>query len=252
MRYGRRPISATANPLLMFWAAVAVSLALAFVPHGNMVLYPFAILSTWAHEMGHGLAAIVVGGEFRRMEIYQNLGGVAFSTRPDNVIAPVLIAATGLLGPAIAGGLIIVLGSSEKLGRWVLEALAVLLVVSAVVWIRNPFGMAAVISLGVVLGLIGFFANELVELCVVQFIGIRLCLESLSDVDYMFTRQFERDGQVMYSDTQQIAEHLLLPYWVWGVVVAGISFFILFSAFYLAWIRKPKLTGARAGSRRYR
>ncbi|MEM9301621.1 MAG: M50 family metallopeptidase [Pseudomonadota bacterium] len=225
--------------ILAFWAAVAVNLALAFVPHGDMVLYPFALLSTWAHEMGHGVTAIFVGGEFRKMELYRNLGGVAFSTRPDNVVAPVMISAGGLLGPAIAGGFIIVLGSNAKVGRWVLEVLGVLLIVSALIWIRNPFGLGSIVTLGAVLFLIGYFASDLIELCIVQFIGIRLCLESLSDVDYMFTKQFERDGQIMLSDTQKIAEHLLLPYWVWGAIIAVLSVVILAVAFYLAWMRTP-------------
>ena len=223
--------------VVAFWAAVAANLALTFIPYGNMVLFPFALLSTWAHEMGHGVVAMIVGGEFRKMEIYQNLGGVAFSTRPDNAVAQVLISASGLLGPAVVGGFIIVLGSSPRAGRWVLEILGILLVVSAIIWIRNPFGLISIGALGVVLFLVGYFANHLIELCVVQFVGIRLCLESVSDLDYMFTRQFERNGQVMLSDTQKIAEHLLLPYWVWGIIIAGLSLAILCFAFYLAWIR---------------
>ncbi|MEM9316450.1 MAG: M50 family metallopeptidase, partial [Pseudomonadota bacterium] len=157
--------------VVAFWAAVAVNLALSFVPFGDLVLFPFALLSTWAHELGHGVTAMIVGGEFRRMEIYQNLGGVAFSTRPDNNWAPVLISAGGLLGPAIAGGIIIVLGSSARVGGWILEILGLLLIVSAVIWIRNPFGLLSITSLGAALFLTGYFGSNLVELCVVQFIG---------------------------------------------------------------------------------
>ena len=224
--------------MYFFWIAAAVSVGLAFVPFGEYVLYPFAVLSTWAHEMGHGLTAEIVGGDFRRLELYANLGGVAFSTRPDNLIAPALIATGGLLGPAIAGGAIVILGSRVKTARWVMEGLGVLLLLSALLFVRNGFGFVATTVLGVGAFAIGRYASETVETVLTQFIGIRLCLESLSDVDYMFTKQFTRGGQVMNSDTQAIAEQLGGAYWFWGGLIAAVSVVILVASFYVAWVRK--------------
>ena len=36
---------------------------------GRLVLYPFAILATWFHEMEHGLAALLTGACFERLVI---------------------------------------------------------------------------------------------------------------------------------------------------------------------------------------
>lgn len=41
-----------------------VTLILYFVPLLSPLAYPFMLLSTLAHEMGHGLAAVLVGGHF--------------------------------------------------------------------------------------------------------------------------------------------------------------------------------------------
>lgn len=221
----------------LFWAAALVCVVLPHVPFGDYALYPFAVLATWAHEMGHGLTAELLGGTFHRLELYPNLGGVAFSSRPDTRLAAALVAAGGLLGPAVAGGVVIVLGSRARTARWVLTGLGALLVVSALVWVRNPFGFAATLALGAAALLLARYAGARVETALVQVVGIRFCLESLSSVDYMFTRSFVRGGRVVPSDTQAIAEQLWLPYWVWGGLIAALSVGLLALAFYVAWGR---------------
>jgi hypothetical protein len=52
----------------------------------------------------------------------------------------------------------------------------------------------------------------------------------------MFTRNFRRDGRVVDSDTQEIANVLVLPYWFWGTVIALLSLGVVVGSFYLAWM----------------
>lgn len=219
----------------LFWGAAVVAIVLSYIPLGGFVLYPFSLLATWAHEMGHGLTAELVGGEFRHLELYATLGGVAYSARPDTLMAPPLIAAGGLLAPSIAGGVVVYLGSRGSTARWILEGLGTLLIVSALVWVRNGFGFVATLSLGASAFALGYYATEIVEVALAQFVGIRLCLESLSDVDYMFTKKFIRGGEVMLSDSQTIAQHLGLTYWIWGGLIAVLTVAILFGSYSLAW-----------------
>lgn len=219
----------------LFWGAAAVAIVLSYIPLGGFVLYPFSLLATWAHEMGHGLTAEIVGGEFQHLELYATLGGLAYSTRPDTLLAPPLIAAGGLLAPAIAGGLVIYLGSRGSTARWVMEGLGALLILSALIWVRNLFGFVATLGLGALALAVGYYAIEFVEVALAQFVGIRLCLESLSDVDYMFTKQFLRNGEMISSDSQTIAEHLGLTYWIWGGLIAVLTIAILLGAYRLAW-----------------
>ena len=37
---------------------------------GSFLLYPFTILATWFHEMGHGIAAMLTGSDFERLLIF--------------------------------------------------------------------------------------------------------------------------------------------------------------------------------------
>lgn len=222
--------------LAFFWVAAAISLVLPRIPYGRTVLYPFALLGTWAHEMGHGLFAIIAGGSFNRLVIYQNLGGTAYSSGVGS-LGRAFVAAGGLLGPAIAGGMIIVLGSREATARWVLAGLSLLLALSLVFFVRNLFGWLALGLIAALLGPLAFYGPELIRVFVAQLIGIQFCLASWGTLDYMFTKSFRRDGQIIDSDTQEIADVLLLPYWFWGGLIALVSFAIMASSFYLAWIR---------------
>ena len=63
-------------------AASAVSVLLPFLPFGGIVGYPLLLLSTLAHEMGHGLAALLVGLDFDSFRLY------ADDRRPGRPIEP--------------------------------------------------------------------------------------------------------------------------------------------------------------------
>jgi hypothetical protein len=228
--------------MAFFWVAAAVSVILPRIPYGRQVLYPFALLGTWVHEMGHGLVAIMAGGSFNRLMIYQNLGGTAYSSGV-GTLGRAFVAAGGLLGPAIAGGIIIILGSRESTARWVLAGLAIILALSLVLFVRNAFGWFALGLIAALLGPLALYGPEIAKVFVAQLIGIQFCMASWGTLDYMFTKNFQRDGQIIDSDTQEIAEVLLLPYWFWGGLIALTSFGIMASSFYVAWIRPFRQSG---------
>lgn len=219
-----------------FWLAVVLSLLLPRLRYGRFLTYPFALLGTWAHELGHGLTAVLLGGSFHRLVLFPNLGGTAFSSGVGS-IGRAGVAAGGLLGPAVVGGGLIVAGSRDGTARNVLLALAAAVALSLVAVVRNLFGWLALSVIGALLGSVAIYAPEEPQILLVQLIGIQLCLASWGTLDYMFTREFVRDGRVVASDTQQIAEALVLPYWFWGAVIAVTSAGIVAGSFYLAWIR---------------
>ena len=228
---------------LLFVVAVAASLVLLRIPYGPLVLYPFAFLGTWAHEMGHGLTSLLTGGGFERLEVYSDLGGVAF-VRPSNGLAAALVAAGGLLGPAILGGLIIMFSARRTTAPYILAALGGVALLSVLAFVRNGFGIVMTAAIGVALVLIARFGPELVRIGVAQFVGIQLALASWTGSDYLFTQNFERDGQTLDSDTQNIADELFAPFWFWGGLIFAISLLILAAAFYLGWIR-PSLQATK-------
>jgi hypothetical protein len=61
----------------------------------------------------------------------------------------------------------------------------------------------------------------------IQFLGVQACISTYRQLDYLFMDSANINGQYMPSDTGQIAQALLLPYWLWGGLIAGISFALL-------------------------
>lgn len=91
-------------------ACAAASVLLWQTSWGSTLLYPFTILATWFHEMGHGLAALLTGNSFEELLIFADGSGLATSSRNADgySLTSALISAGGPLGPALAGsGLIL-------------------------------------------------------------------------------------------------------------------------------------------------
>jgi len=127
--------------VLLMWIAV-VSVILWQTQIGSLVLYPFTILATWFHEMGHGIAAIVTGASFERLLIFPDGSGLAQSILPASAsgLTKALIAASGPLGPAIAGSLLIIASRTDKATRMALTAVGLALIISTVIWVQTLIG----------------------------------------------------------------------------------------------------------------
>jgi len=96
-------ISSRNKQLLILILLSIVVLLMWYLPQLGIVRYPFMLLGTWFHEMGHGLTSILVGAHFDRLEIFPNGSGIAYTTYYSNAWIPMnigraLVAAGGCLG----------------------------------------------------------------------------------------------------------------------------------------------------------
>lgn len=224
-----------------FWSAVILSLVVARLPSGRTVLYPLSLLATWAHELGHGVTAVLAGGSFYRLEVERDLGGRA-TYGGVGPLGRAAVAAGGLLAPAVAGGAIIVLGANEASAPWVLVGVIGAVAASLLLVVRNGFGWVALGLVGLSLMIVAAYAPPVIRIFVAQLIGIQFCLASWGSVDYMFSKHVPLGGgRRMDSDTQTIARALWFPYWFWGGLIAALSLAIVAGAYYLAWIRPLEL-----------
>ncbi|MDY8135171.1 M50 family metallopeptidase [Aquimarina sp. 2201CG5-10] len=210
-----------------------------YLPYFGWIQYPFRLLGTWFHEMGHGLTALFVGGTFERLEIYENGGGVAYSDIAGSylpyAIAKAFTAAGGLLGPAIVGALLIISGKSHKSSKIALRVLIGIMILSLLLWIRSFWGIVVLSSFSIFLCIITFFKSRKLEVITILFLGLQSVLSTYLQLDYLFTKQFERDGSILVSDTQVIAENTVGTYWMWAIFIIGLSIYILWKSlrFYL-------------------
>lgn len=196
--------------------------------------YPFVLLGTWFHEMGHGLTALLVGGTFEYLEIYENGGGVAYTNVGGSYlsvgIANAFIAAGGLFGPVITGGVLIVSAKYHRSSMIILRVLIALILLSLLLWIRSFWGIVVMSGYAILLIGISLFKNRKLEVVTILFLGLQSVLSTYLQLDYLFTKQFERNGMIMISDTQAIAKNTFGFYWMWAIIIAVLSGYLLWKS----------------------
>ncbi|WP_066380624.1 MULTISPECIES: M50 family metallopeptidase [unclassified Anabaena] len=214
-------------------AAIATAILWQF-PGGDYILYPFSILATWFHEMGHGLMALLLGGQFKQLQIFSNGSGVAtYAIRLSlGPIAPALVAAAGPMGPPIAGAILILASRSFKTASLSLKILGGFLLVSTLIWVRSWFGLVAIPLLGLMILGIALKASRWIQGFAVQFLGVQACISTYHQLNYLFSASA---GSLGLSDTAQMQKYLLLPYWFWGGLMAIASLMILVQSLRLAY-----------------
>lgn len=211
---------------LLVLAALAIALVW-HLPYGQLALYPFSLLATYAHEMGHGLTALLVGEQFDRIALYADGSGIAYWHGQPSRLAMALVAAGGLLGPTIAGTSLLVLARSPRHARILLAAVAAFMVLTVILWARNTFAVAFLLTMAALFAVGARMLPDFAAAFALQCIAALLCLAWYRDLDYMFSNQAVVDGVARPSDTALIAQSLALPYWFWGGVVALASLALL-------------------------
>lgn len=206
-----------------------------WVPGGPTLLYPLTLFTTWVHEMGHGLTALICGGDFLELVINRDAGGFARAGAshgwPD-----ALVAAGGLLAPPLLGAVILGTVHGPRRARVFLGALAIAIVLSLVFYVRSATGIVAMsaVAAGLAWATWGAFrATPAHRVLLAQFLAVILAVDTLTRmVSYAFMDAIAT-GQT--SDVGHIAENLGGHYKLWGVVITALAVSMLALGMYLAW-----------------
>ena len=207
----------------VFVVSMLVTGGLYATPQLRVLAYPLLLLSTLVHEMGHGVAAILAGGQFVSFELHGDGSGVARTVVTDSRVAGAVVAAGGLIGPSIAAAVSFLVGRRPGPSRAFLTVLSVGLLAALVFVVRNPFGAIFVGGLALALGALALKAGSRASQIALVFLGTQLGLSVYSRGDYLFSDTAVTSAGSMPSDVALMSDALLLPYWIWGVVCGAIS-----------------------------
>lgn len=213
---------------LMVLASFALMMG-ANIP-GVLVLGRVLLLfSTLFHEMGHGLAAMLVGGDFHSIAVRWDGSGLTESYIEASRLKAAFVAAGGLIGPSLAAaGLFWSARGSDRRLRTVTGVLGLVLCVIGLLKAASPWAYVFTLGLGpVAIWAASKWRRGWLEAATV-FIAVQLGLSVFTRADYLFTRWA---GPGLPSDVANMAEQLFLPFWFWGLVCGAISLVVLFWGF---------------------
>ncbi len=191
------------------------------IPGGMMILYPFTLLSTWFHEMGHGVMALILGGHFIRMEVFANGSGLAQYSGELflGTIGRAIVAGAGPLAPTFMGSFMLIMSDKAKVAKWTLIILGILMLSSVVLWIREFLPILVLAFLGLLLLLVGLKGKAGIKQFTMQFFGVQAIMGFYLSIGYLFSSGANVGGYSLPSDTQAMANNLFLPFWFWGALL---------------------------------
>lgn len=224
MRWGVTPGSQAEQVGRLFLAGMVV-VFLPQLPFGNYLIYPFTILTTWFHEMGHGLTGLALGHSFERLVILPSGSGFAQTSYigEPSPVTLALVSAGGPLGPSIVGSILILASGRAKYWRPALYALAALIGLSTLLWVRNTIGLITLPFIGMAITVIAMKASAGLSRFTLQFLGILAAMSMFQSWDYLFMERAVIGGRPMLSDTGAMEQVLLLPHWFWAVAIIALS-----------------------------
>ena len=209
--------------------SVGITLTLYYTPPwGPRLAYPLMLLSTLAHEMGHGLMGMAVGGEFESFKMWSDGSGVARVSGYTGRIARALVSAGGLCGPAVVAALFFALSNKTKWAKASLAVVGVALLVADLLLVRSLFGIAFVGGLGALFLWVALKGARWASQFTLVFVAVQLALSVFSRADYLFTPVAQTSAGSMPSDVAQMSNALFLPYWFWGAACGAFSIAVLF------------------------
>jgi hypothetical protein len=202
------------------WIAAAVSLGVSLTPWATTLLYPFRLFTTWIHEVGHALATVAVGGSVSSITIRADGSGLTLSMIPADRLRHGVVASAGYLGAALVGCLLIAATRVERRANALLAGVGVFMLLTLLVWIRNPFGAAVVAAWAGALLLLARRGLGNAAQFLVGLLAIQVALNAVFDIRVLYLV----DGS---SDAVTMARLFLLPAWVWATAWMTIAVALL-------------------------
>ena len=245
-RPARPPAPSPGETVGLVALAVLVAAALAWVSWLRPLAYPFRLLLTLVHELGHGLTALVTGGRFLRFVVFPDGSGLAYTAGGWRL----LVIPAGYLGAAAFGAALILIGRSRSGARAALGVIG-----AAVALLTLRYGVATLFTAEVGPGLLttvsGLAAGALLVWIAVSagarwvtFTVYLLAIEAgLAACGDLWTLIGLSTTETVATDARSMAELTHLPAVVWAVLWA------LAAAVILGGAVRAALAGGRAGGR---
>ncbi len=206
------------------YGVLASLLLLSFFFWNSFFIYPIKLFVVLTHEMSHGLAAILTGGQLDSILLTNSLGGESRTIEGNKFI----IASSGYLGSLLFGVALFISGHKEKFRKIISILLAILLILFAANYLEGSIGKIASIFFAVIFIVIPIYFSCAINRYFFKLLGLISMFYVVIDIKEDILTNVYRP-----SDAQSIAALTSVSATIWGIIWFGISVGTIF--FLLRW-----------------
>ncbi len=233
----------TQQMLSLIGLAALAAAAISWMPIINWLDYPFRLLLTIVHELGHGLAAILTGGSFRNFIIAPDGSGLAYTAGGWRLV----VIPAGYLGAAIFAAGLIMLGRSHRWSRIALGGIGAAIILLSL-WFGLPgeasiqavvssaLGMVTGVIFGIIFLKIALQAGDGLVIFFLHLVAIKAGFTAFSDLVAVIGLS-TRLGPVPHTDAHSMAELTHIPAVFWGLVWAATALALIGGAIWVTWLK---------------
>lgn len=183
------------------------------------VSIPLNWLETYFHEISHGVAALLTGGEIIRIQLFPNGSGLCTTQGGVNF----LITFCGYAGATLWGWLLFKLAKSHQRTAQIIAAfMIVLLLASIILWARDLLTIIIISSLAVMFVFMVKMRRLKYLQLLLKFFGLTVLLNSLFSPTYLF------DGRNL-GDGAALSELTMVPEFIWVLIWCVLALIALYS-----------------------
>ena len=169
-------------PVRTLLIALALTVALWFIPYADALTYPLRLFATFIHEGSHALAALLTGNHVLGLRVAPNGGGATYTTS-GNLISGMLVASAGYLGTMAYGTLLLaLLRRAVAAGTILAGSAAVVLALTVLYGFPSPFTLAAGVLLALGLVAAARYAGPRLAGFLVGFLAVQCVVDALFDL----------------------------------------------------------------------
>ncbi|MEI6895664.1 MAG: M50 family metallopeptidase [Colwellia sp.] len=184
-----------------------------------IVSIPLNWLETYFHEISHGIAALLTGGEIIRIQLFPNGSGLCTSRGGISFI----ISFAGYAGATVWGWLLFKLAKSHQRNAQIFSGLMILLLLASLVFLARDILTIIILSSLVVMFVFIIKMRRLHTLQIlIKFFGLTILLNSLFSPTYLFDGRNLGDGAALASMT-------MIPEFIWVLLWCVLAIVALYS-----------------------